>query len=224
MYGADPNINSSLANAIAAARKISMPKATIDQAVARGQGRSLSGATLEPMKFEVMMPPLAAFILDVETDNRARALQDINVVIHRHKGRNTTTEFFFSRRGRVVFEKHETHGVDEVMDEAIDLDAEELDADEEGNIVVWCSPTRTMAIAKGLSVKFGLKILTADILWDPNQETCSKMDSVEDVKRLEEFVTALSEMPEVRAIYSNAVKGEGVPDEAWEAFVENLDS
>lgn len=217
-------MNNSLAHTIAACRKISMPKNVIDQAIARGQGRSLSGTALETMKFEVMMPPSAAFIFDVETDNKLRALQDIGVVISKYKGRTTTTDFFFSRRGRVVFEKHETLGVDEIMDEAIDLGAEDLEADDEGNMMVWSQPAQTMQIAQGLSRKFGLKILNADIIWDPNEETRATVDSVEDVKRLEDFVAALVDMPEVQAIYSNATKGEGVPEDAWEAFADNLDS
>lgn len=223
LYGPDPNLNASLANAIAIAKKASTPKNVIDQAVARGQGRSLSGATLETMKFEVMIGP-NAFILDVETDNKLRALQDVGGVIRKHKGRTGTTEFFFSRLGRVVFEKHEKVGLDEIMDEAIELGAEDLEADDEGNMIVWSQPSSTMQIAQGVAKTFELKILSSEIIWSPNGDTRPTVDSVEDVKNLSDFVDALSELPEVQAIYSNAVKGPSVSEDEWAAFEDNLDS
>ncbi|KAI7787635.1 hypothetical protein LA080_015004 [Diaporthe eres] len=223
LYGPDPNLNASLANAIAIAKKASTPKNVIDQAIARGQGRSLSGATLETMKFEVMIGP-NAFILDVETDNKLRALQDVGGVIRKHKGRTGTTEFFFSRLGRVVFEKHEKVGLDEIMDEAIELGAEDLEADDEGNMIVWSQPSSTMQIAQGVAKTFELKILSSEIIWSPNEDTRPTVDSVEDVKNLSDFVDALSELPEVQAIYSNAVKGPSVSEDEWAAFEDNLDS
>ncbi|POS81442.1 hypothetical protein DHEL01_v200174 [Diaporthe helianthi] len=223
LYGPDPNLNASLANAITIAKKASTPKNVIDQAIARGQGRSLSGATLETMKFEVMIGP-NAFILDVETDNKLRALQDVGGVIRKHKGRTGTTEFFFSRLGRVVFERHDKVGLDEIMDEAIELGAEDLEADDEGNMIVWSQPTSTMQIAQGVAKSFELKVLSSEIIWSPNEDTRPTVDSVEDVKSLAAFVDALSELPEVQAIYSNAAKGANVPEDEWEAFEDNLDS
>lgn len=223
VYGPDPNLNASLANAIAIAKKASTPKNVIDQAIARGQGRSLSGATLETMKFEVMVGP-NAFILDVETDNKLRALQDVGGVIRKHKGRTGTTEFFFSRLGRVVFERHDKFGLDEIMDEAIELGAEDLEADDEGNTIVWSQPSSTMQIAQGVGKKFELKVLSSEIIWSPNEDTRPTVDSLEDVKSLSDFVEALSELPEVQAIYSNAAKGPSVPEDDWATFEDNLDS
>lgn len=201
-----------------------MPKDVIDQAVARGQGRSLTGTALETMKFEVMLAPSVAFIVDVETDNKLRALQDLGTIIRKHKGRMAATEFFFSRRGRVVFEKHRTLEMDDILDDCIELGAEDMEADEEGNVVVWCQPTQTMQVAQGGTKKFGVKVLNSDIIWSPNEETRSMVESVEDVQLLSEFTDALTELPEVQAVYCNAVRGCGIPEEEWANFEENIDS
>lgn len=224
VYGPDPNINSSLANAIALAKKDSVPKDVISQAIERGQGRSLTGTALETMKFEAIVAPSVAFIIDVETDNKLRALQDVNLLLRRHKARTTATEFLFSRRGRVVFGKHDTIGLDEMMDNAIELGAEDLENDDDDNVIVWTQPTQTMKLAQGLAKDLDLEILSSDIIWSPNDETRATVDSVADVKALTEFVHALAETPEVQAIYSNAVKGDRVPDEEWEALGSNLDA
>jgi len=58
-----------------------VPKNLIEQAIARGQGRSTTGASLDVMTYEVMVPPSVALILDVETDNKMRALQDLNQTV-----------------------------------------------------------------------------------------------------------------------------------------------
>ncbi|PSR94603.1 transcriptional regulator TACO1-like protein [Coniella lustricola] len=223
LYGPDPNANTSLANAIALAKKAATPKSVIDGAVARGQGRSMTGTALESMKFEAMFPSSAAFIIDVETDNKLRALQDVNHMIKKHQGRTTTTEYLFSRRGRVVFERHDKLGQDDVLEAAIESGAEDLETDDEDNIIVWCAPTQTMQLAQSISTKFGFKILTSDIIWMPNENTQTVVDSPEDVKLFSDFVAALSEFPDVQSIYCNALKGESVTEEEWEAFADNLD-
>lgn len=175
------------------------------------------------MKFECMMGA-NAFILDVETDNKLRALQDVGGVIRKHKGRTSATEFFFSRLGRVVFEQHDKIGLDEIMDEAIELGAEDLEADDEGHMIVWSQPTQTMQIAHGIAKKFELNILNSEIIWSPNEETKSTVESVADVKKLTDFVDALKEQPEVQAIYSNAIRGDAIPEEEWADFEDNIDS
>lgn len=224
LYGADPKTNTNLAHAISLAKKSSMPKEVIEQAVARGQGRSVTGAALESMKFEVMMPPAAAFIIEVETDNKLRTLQDVNLVIRKQKGRITATDFFFSRIGRVVFERHESLGLDDIMDEAIEAGAEDLETDDEGNMIVSCQPAQTNQIAQSVANKFGLKLLNSEITWSAKEETLSKVEEVADLTKLSEFVGALSEVPEVQAIYCNAIKGEGVPEDEWVSFEHSIDS
>lgn len=201
-----------------------MPKDVIDQAVARGQGRSLTGTALEAMKFEVMMAPSVAFIIDVETDNKLRVLQELGVIVRKHKGRMTSTEFFFSRRGRVVFQKHATLEMDDMLDDCIELGAEDMEVDEEGNVVVWCQPNQTMQVAKGGTEKFGVKVLNSDIIWSPNEETKSAVGSTEDVQLLADFTSALVELPEVQAVYCNAMRGDGISEEQWADFEDNVDS
>lgn len=184
----------------------------------------MTGTALESMKFEAMFPSSAAFIFDVETDNKLRCLQDINLTIKKHQGRTTTTEYLFSRRGRVVFERHETLGPDDVLEAAIELGAEDLETDDEENIIMSCAPTQTTQLAQGVSAKFGLKILSSDIIWAPNEDTQSVVDSAEDLKVLSDFVAALSDFPDVQAIYCNALRGESVSEEEWATFADNLDS
>ncbi|OHW95040.1 DUF28 domain-containing protein [Colletotrichum incanum] len=201
-----------------------VPKNVIDSAIARGQGRTTSGASLEPLTLEAILPPGVALIIEAETESKARSLQDLKVLIKKHKGTANTATFFFTRLGRVVFEAKEGGpGVDDIMDDAIEAGAEDLEADEEGNLVVWTQPNMTNAVASGVGPKFGLKLLSSDIIWSANEDTKVKLDEGLEASTLGELLAALQEFPEVQAVYGNPAKGD-IPEEEWAKIEENLDS
>ncbi|WYZ40232.1 hypothetical protein EsH8_IV_000573 [Colletotrichum jinshuiense] len=222
LYGTTDNPQ--LVAAVAAAKKDGTPKNVIDSAIARGQGRSASGASLESLTLEAIIPPGVALIIDIETESKARSLQDLKVLIKKHKGTANAATFFFTRLGRVVFEaKDGGPGIDDIMDDAIEAGAEDLEADEEGNLVVWTQPNMTNAVANGVGPKFELNLLSSEIVWTANEDTKVKIDAGLEATTLGDLLTALQEFPEVQAVYANPTKGD-IPEEEWARIEENLDS
>ncbi|KAM7185660.1 Transcriptional regulator domain containing protein [Rhypophila sp. PSN 637] len=224
LFGPDPNFNPQLAAMIEKAKKASVPKGVVDAAIARGQGRSLGGGELEPMTFEIMMPPSTAIILDIETESKTRILQDINLMVKRAKGTSGSSKFFFNRVGRVKFEKSENGvDVDAIFDDAIEAGAEDLENDAEGNIIILTDPSKTTHVTKTLGDKFGLKVLSCGIIWAPNEDTRAQMDSSENLVNFTELLHELREYPDVRSIYSNVSRGT-MSDQEWESIEQHLDS
>ncbi|KAK3692208.1 transcriptional regulator TACO1-like protein [Podospora appendiculata] len=227
LYGANPDDNPALATILATAKKAGVPKTTIEAAIARGQGRSSEGAVLDNLTFEAIVAPSVAVIIEVETDSKLRALQDLNVIIKRAKGATSTTKFLFSRVGRVVFEKEESTtsedqevvDLDRIMDDAIEAGAEDLENDDEGNIVVWTQPTQTTQVCRAIGEKFGLRAQSSDIVWAPNEDTKVAVDSSQDLNNFIEMLTHLRTYPDVQAVYTNIDKGD-MTDEEWESIVE----
>jgi transcriptional/translational regulatory protein YebC/TACO1 len=170
-----------------------------------------------------MMPPAIALIVDIETESKLRALQDMNQMVKKAKGASTSSKFFFSRVGRVVFAGDSGPGVDQIMDEAIDAGAEDIENDADGNIVVWTQPTGTMQICQAIGDKYSLKILSSDIMWTANEDTKAKLDSSEALVEFTELLKQLREYPEVQAVYSNVAKG-SMSEEEWARIDENLDT
>ncbi|KAG0648487.1 putative transcriptional regulatory [Hyphodiscus hymeniophilus] len=196
----------------------------MEAAIARGQGRSTTGATLESVTLEVIMPPTVAMVIDAETDNKARTLMELRMAVKNHKGTVTPTAYLFQRKGRLQFEKDERNlGVDEVLDEAIEAGAEDVETDEDGNIVVWTEPNKVTAAAEALHTSLGLKVESSDIIWDANEDTKVPLDSGPSAKVLAEFVAAIQENSNVQGVYSNASQGT-LPDELWEDFASRLDA
>ncbi|KAH7377967.1 transcriptional regulator TACO1-like protein [Cadophora sp. MPI-SDFR-AT-0126] len=223
LWGPDVNSNYRLASVLAAAKKAGFPKALLEGAVARGQGKSASGATLESVTLEVIVPPTVALIIESETDNRARTLMDLRYIVKRHGGSVTPTGYLFQKRGRIAFEADEAKGVDDVLDDAIEAGAEDVETDEDGSIVVWTEPSKTTAAAEALLKSHVLKVESADIIWDANEDTKVPLESEDVVTALSAFIAELRENSNVQGVYANVAQG-SLPDDVWEELQEKLDS
>ncbi len=184
-YGPDLIANPRLAALVAIAKKQSVPKATIENAVARGQGISPKGTALESVTVEAIIPPSVATIIECQTDSKARTLADIRNVIKDFGGTVTPTTHLFERRGKLVFEKANGLSESEIFDKAIEAHATDVLVEGDGNVVVYTEPSRTKAAAQRLEKVLGLKVQTSDLVWAPREET--KVE-VEDTEGVEEFL------------------------------------
>ncbi|KAK2764949.1 hypothetical protein FQN54_008648 [Arachnomyces sp. PD_36] len=205
LYGPDPKFNPRLALAISNAKKASLPKSSIETSIARGQGISSSGAALESVTIEAMLPPSVAAIIECQTDQKARLLQDVRHIIREMGGTVTPTSYLFERKGKIVFEKVEGLNVDDYLDPAIEAGALDVTEDEEGRLTVYTEPTDTKAASEKLAESTGLKIESCEVVWDPNKDTMTKVEDEEAAKNLEDLVAAVREDSSVQEIYLNAI-------------------
>src|SRR5712691_2697763 len=84
--GADPSANLALANAIEKARSYSMPKDTIERAIARGSGADADAQAFENVVCEGYGPGGVAILVEALTDNRNRTAADVRNVFSKHEG------------------------------------------------------------------------------------------------------------------------------------------
>ena len=83
--GADPESNTTLANAIQKARDNSMPKDNIERAIQRGAGGA-EGDAYESMVYEGYAPGGVAVIATILTDNRNRTASDLRHIFTKNGG------------------------------------------------------------------------------------------------------------------------------------------
>ncbi|KAI1365230.1 duf28 domain-containing protein [Xylaria arbuscula] len=243
LYGADPNLNSQLASLISQAKKAGMPKAGIDVAIARGQGKTETGAGLETATLEVMVAPHSvAMVIDIESDNKQRSLKDLRHLVKKFGGTVTPTAFLFTRLGRAVVgydsldesnkkgkeeEEEEvgkpTDDFDDLMMQALEAGAEDVEAeDDTGNIVLWTQPNMTQKVAQDFARAAQLRILSSDIIWSCTADK-ARVDDPEAADTLAKLLAAIQEYPDVQAVYTNAERGE-VSEEVWSTVEDALDS
>lgn len=198
----------------------------MEAAIARGQGKSTTGAALENFTLEVIVPPTVAMIVETETDNKARTMMDLRYLVKGYGGTVTPTTYLFQKKGRVAFQADERKiGVDDVLDDAIEAGAEDVETDEDGSIIVWTEPNKTTAAAEALHRSHGLKVESADIIWDANEDTKVPLDreQTDALKSLGALLEALQDNPNVQGVYANVAQG-NLADDVWEELAGNLDA
>ena len=178
-YGTDPQFNPTLATVITAAKKQGLPKASIESAIARGQGRSSTGAALESLTIEAMFPPSVAVIVECQTDSKARTLNDMKAAIKESSGIMTPTSHMFDRKGKIVFEAPEDIGEEEIFDQAVEAGAIDVQTEEDGKVAVYTESSHTKAVADALAKSSGLKLRNLDIVWDPKEDMMVDVTSPE---------------------------------------------
>ncbi|EPQ61936.1 BgtA-20147 [Blumeria graminis f. sp. tritici] len=226
VYGPDPAMNPRLATLVANAKKVGFPKASLEVAIARGQGISVTGTTLESLTIEAIMPPTIALIIDCETDNKAKALMDIRFKIKSYGGTATSTNYLFQKKGRIVFEnKEKALGVDDVLDHAIEAGAEDVEVDNNQNIVIWTNPSQTISTAKDLQKTLALKLMSSEIIWDANKDTLVPLTDIDIMKlnSLFDLVEDLQKVNDVQGVYANVTQG-NLSDERWTELKGNLNA
>lgn len=186
-HGPDPRMNPRLATVISAAKKIGTPKATIEKSIAIGQGISLSGAPLENVMVEAIIPPSVALIIECQTDSKKRTLENLRYIIHKAGGSVTPTSHLFERKGRIVFKKSIELGEVEAIDLAIEAGALDVNVsleDESEELIVLTEPTGLTEIVNALAHSSGLELKSSDIVWDPREDLIVNVESSEGLNDL----------------------------------------
>lgn len=200
--GPDAKINPSLAYAVNNAKRAQVSKEAIEKAIAKGQGKSLSGAALDNVLIEAMLPFGVAAIMEGQTENKNRILADVKMIVQRAGGALTPTAFSFEKKGKIWFKQHDTIGVDEAMDEAIEAGAEEI-VSEDGQLVVETPPELVSSVAQRMQSVLGLEVERSQIMYDPREETLARLDESQATE-LQPVLDQLEELDDLQEVYINA--------------------
>ncbi|KAL5339702.1 transcriptional regulator TACO1-like protein [Aspergillus crustosus] len=206
MAGPDLKFNPRLTLALTNAKRAGIPKTVIEAAIARGQGVSVTGEVLEQVTIEAMLPHSVAAVVECQTENKARVLQDVRHAIKDGGGAATPTAYLFEKKGRILFEKKDGFSADDCLDQAIEAGATDITSDEEGRILVFTEPFDTKRVSEALSKSAGLTILELEIIWAPNEDTLVDLKDEAQVQEIEEILSELRDEPSVREIYTNTTQ------------------
>lgn len=126
--GSNPDLNARLRSAILAARAANVPNDNIERAIKKGAGE-LGGDAIEEITYEGYGPGGVAFMIEVVTDNRNRAANDLRVLLSKNGGTFAdagSVAYQFTRRGEIRIPKG---GLDEdaAMELALETGAEDVE-------------------------------------------------------------------------------------------------
>lgn len=196
---ANPDNNPTLADAIQRAKDSSVPKDTIERAIARARGEA-GGRHIERVFYEGYGPGGVALLIDVLTDNRNRASQDLRATFRRSGGNLAepgAVQWLFERRGVILVDK-EAAGEDEVMAAALEGGAQDVTpSGDEWEVVTHASDYEAV---KAKLADVGIPIASAEVTMRPQQTV--PVDG-EDARALLRLIDALEDHDDVQSVYAN---------------------
>ena len=199
--GGDPAGNPTLYDAIAKAKKNSVPNENIDRAVRRGAGLEAGGATYENITYEGYGPGGVAVLVECLTDNRNRAAADVRTALTRNGGSMAdpgSVSYLFNRKGVVIVPKDGGVSEDDVLGAVLDSGAEEVN-DLGESFEVVSEATDLLAVRDGLQ-QAGIDYDSAEVAFLPTVEV--PLDE-EGAKRVFRLIEAVEDSDDVQDVYAN---------------------
>ena len=127
--GADISGNPTLFDAIAKAKKNSVPADNIDRAVKRGAGLESGGADWQTIMYEGYGPGGVALLIECLSDNRNRAASEVRVAVTRNGGNMAdpgSVSYMFNRKGVIIVNKEAGVTEDRILESVLEVGAEEV--------------------------------------------------------------------------------------------------
>ncbi len=199
--GGDVSGNPTLADAIAGAKRLSVPNDNIERAVKRGSGELGDAAAYEEITYEAYGQGGVAILVECLTDNRNRAAAEVRTAINRNGGNPAdpgSVSYLFARKGVVVVRRTDGLTEDDVLLAVLDAGAEEV-AEQDEAFEVVCDATDTHAVRLACAGA-GLDVESADIAWLPGMSIPLEDEVARKVLKL---VDALEDLDDVQNVWAN---------------------
>ena len=177
-----------------------MPNDNIDRAIKKGVGGG-DGENYESITYEGYGAGGVAIIVETLTDNKNRTAGNVRYYFDKNNGNLGTpgcVSFMFDRKGQ-IFISNENAEEEQLMEEALELGAEDFIPDEDGFEIIT-SPEDFNAVRDGLEEK-GYEFVAADVKLLP--QTTSVVDDEGQVKSLEKLLDILEDDDDVQKVHHN---------------------
>jgi YebC/PmpR family DNA-binding regulatory protein len=203
--GPDPVANLALQNAIEKARSYSMPKDTIDRAIAKGSGADADASQFETVVYEGYGPSGVAVIVEALTDNRNRTAGEVRHVFAKNDGNlggSGAVAWLFERHGLVVVDASDPQA--RSAEDELTLAAAEGGADDvalDGSTFqITCAPESLAAVREAVEAA-GFTVDSAELTMVP--KTTVEVTDENDAKKVLRLIDQLEENDDVQDVYSN---------------------
>jgi YebC/PmpR family DNA-binding regulatory protein len=199
--GADITGNPTLFDAIAKAKKNSMPADNIERAVKRGAGLESGGADWQTIMYEGYGPNGVALMIECLSDNRNRAASEVRVAVTRNGGSMAdpgSVSYMFNRKGVVLVTKASGITEDKILEQVLDAGAEDVtDLGESFEIV--SEPSDLVAVRTALQ-SAGIDYESADTSFLPSVSV--PLDA-EGAAKVFALIDAIEELDDVQNVFGN---------------------
>jgi YebC/PmpR family DNA-binding regulatory protein len=200
-HGADPTANARLRLVVEQARKVSMPKDTLDRAIKKGAGLTGEAVHFDHVMYEGFAPHRVPVMVACLTDNVNRAASEMRVLFRKGQlGTSGSVAWDFDHLG-IIEAEAAAPGADAEM-AAIEAGAQDLDpTDEDGVTVFLTAPADLDLVSRALPAQ-GFTVLSAQLGYRPKNPVDPASLSAEQLEEVENFLAALDANEDVQNVFA----------------------
>jgi YebC/PmpR family DNA-binding regulatory protein len=199
--GADPGANAKLRLVIEQARKVSMPKDTVDRAIKKGAGLTGETVHFEHVVYEGFAPHRVPVVVECLTDNVNRTAPEIRVIFRKGQlGAPGSVTWDFNHVGMVEAEATAPGRDAELA--AIEAGAQEVEPGEEEGTTLFLTDATDLDIVSRALPEHGFKVLSAKLGYKAKNPVDPASLSPQALEEVEAFLMALDEHDDVQNVFA----------------------
>ena len=198
--GADPAANSRLRLVVEQARKVSMPKETLERAIKKGAGLLGDAVHFERVIYEGFAPHQVPLMVEALTDNLNRTASEVRVLFRKGLlGSSGSVSWDFDHVGMIEAEPAQANADAELA--AIEAGAQDFEtADEDGVTVFITDPSDLDLVSKALP-EHGFTVLSNKLGYKPKNPVNLAKLSAEQLEEVENFLAAIDGNDDVQNVF-----------------------
>ena len=197
--GADPAANARLRMVLEQARKVSMPKDTVDRAIKKGAGLTGEAVNFDRVMYEGFGPHRVPVMIECLTDNVNRTASDMRVIFRKgQQGTSGSVSWDFDHVGMIEAEPTSADADPEMA--AIEAGAQDLEPGDEGTTLFITDPADLDLVSRALPAQ-GFNVLSAKLGYKPKNPIDPGSLSAEAMGEVEEFLATVDECDDVQNVF-----------------------
>jgi YebC/PmpR family DNA-binding regulatory protein len=198
--GADPASNARLRLVVEQARKVSMPKESLERAIKKGAGLTGEAVHFEHVIYEGYAPHQVAVMVECLTDNVNRTAPQMRVLFRKGQlGTSGSVAWDFNHVGMIEAEPLTADADAEMA--AIEAGAQDLEpGEEEGNTLFLSDPTDLDLVSRALPAH-GFNVLSAKLGYKAKNPIDPASLSAEQLEEVEAFLAAIDDNDDVQNVF-----------------------
>ena len=198
--GADPVHNARLRLVVEQARKVSMPKDTLDRAIKKGAGLTGESVHFDHVVYEGFAPHRVPVMVECLTDNVNRTAPEMRVLFRKGQlGTSGSVAWDFNHVGLIEAEPASPGADAEVA--AIEAGAQDFEpGDTDGSTLFVTDPTDLDIVSRALPAQ-GFNVLSAKLGYRPKNPIDPASLSPEQLEEVEAFLAAIDGNDDVQNVF-----------------------
>ena len=198
--GADPASNARLRLVVEQARKVSMPKETLERAIKKGAGLTGEAVNFEHVIYEGFAPHRVAVMVECLTDNVNRTAPEMRVLFRKGQlGTAGSVAWDFDHLGMIEAEPAAAGADPELA--AIEAGAQDLEpGGEAGTTLFLTDPADLDLVSRALPAQ-GFKVLSVKLGYKAKNPVDPASLSQGQLEEVEAFLAAIDDNDDVQQVF-----------------------